>query len=185
MGYGEFVFSEQKGGLACCWSIKNPEVTEPVNQTFYLVKCHPGISWPFLARRQLVFTGGQSFWIDLLGWSNMAGKIILTFDQFDGCLVVKPLPSCFYDFPIWKETKLRQLTYSRNTSNIMHLMQNDSHMLLQYNTTQHNTTQYNTMQCNAMQYNTIQCNTVQHNTMQCNAILTIVLLTTPKKAILG
>ena len=38
MGYGEFVFSEQKGGLACCWSIKNPEVTETVNQTFYLVK---------------------------------------------------------------------------------------------------------------------------------------------------
>ena len=38
VGYGEFVFSEQKGGLACCWSIKNPEVTEPVNQTFYFVK---------------------------------------------------------------------------------------------------------------------------------------------------
>ena len=27
VGYGEFVFSEQKGGLACCWSLKNPEVT--------------------------------------------------------------------------------------------------------------------------------------------------------------
>jgi len=27
VGYGEFVFSEQKGGLACCWSIKNPEIT--------------------------------------------------------------------------------------------------------------------------------------------------------------
>ena len=35
MGYGEFVFSEQKGGLACCWSIKNPEVVElstPLNK---------------------------------------------------------------------------------------------------------------------------------------------------------
>lgn len=28
VGYGEFVFSEQKGGLACCWSIKNPEFPE-------------------------------------------------------------------------------------------------------------------------------------------------------------
>jgi len=28
VGYGEFVFSEQKGGLACCWSIKNPEYPE-------------------------------------------------------------------------------------------------------------------------------------------------------------
>ena len=31
MGYGEFVFSEQKGGLACCWSIKNPEVIQQNN----------------------------------------------------------------------------------------------------------------------------------------------------------
>ncbi|KAM7433227.1 WD repeat-containing protein 78 [Porites harrisoni] len=30
VGYGEFVFSEQKGGLACCWSIKNPEYPERV-----------------------------------------------------------------------------------------------------------------------------------------------------------
>ncbi|KAK2569811.1 Dynein axonemal intermediate chain 4 [Acropora cervicornis] len=28
VGYGEFVFSEQKGGLACCWSLKNPEYPE-------------------------------------------------------------------------------------------------------------------------------------------------------------
>ena len=26
VGYGEFTYSDQKGGLACCWSIKNPEV---------------------------------------------------------------------------------------------------------------------------------------------------------------
>lgn len=30
VGYGEFVFSEQKGGLACCWSIKNPEYPERI-----------------------------------------------------------------------------------------------------------------------------------------------------------
>ena len=27
VGYGHFGFKEQKRGLACCWSIKNPMVT--------------------------------------------------------------------------------------------------------------------------------------------------------------
>ena len=27
VGYGEFEFSNQTGGVACCWSLKNPEVT--------------------------------------------------------------------------------------------------------------------------------------------------------------
>ena len=26
VGYGQFEFTEQKGGLICCWSLKNPEV---------------------------------------------------------------------------------------------------------------------------------------------------------------
>lgn len=26
MGYGQFEFSKQKGGLCCCWSLKNVEV---------------------------------------------------------------------------------------------------------------------------------------------------------------
>ncbi|XP_033111453.1 WD repeat-containing protein 78-like [Anneissia japonica] len=26
-GYGQFGFSDQKGGLVCCWSLKNPEVS--------------------------------------------------------------------------------------------------------------------------------------------------------------
>ena len=26
VGYSQFGFTEQKGGLACCWSLKNPEV---------------------------------------------------------------------------------------------------------------------------------------------------------------
>ncbi|XP_048581208.1 dynein axonemal intermediate chain 4-like isoform X2 [Nematostella vectensis] len=30
VGYGEFSYSNQKGGLACCWSIKNPEYPERV-----------------------------------------------------------------------------------------------------------------------------------------------------------
>ncbi|XP_031569153.1 WD repeat-containing protein 78-like isoform X2 [Actinia tenebrosa] len=30
VGYGEFSYSGQKGGLACCWSIKNPEYPERV-----------------------------------------------------------------------------------------------------------------------------------------------------------
>ncbi|KAK3755597.1 hypothetical protein QZH41_017593, partial [Actinostola sp. cb2023] len=30
VGYGEFSYSDQKGGLACCWSIKNPEYPERV-----------------------------------------------------------------------------------------------------------------------------------------------------------
>ncbi|XP_072173395.1 dynein axonemal intermediate chain 4-like [Diadema setosum] len=29
-GYGQFGFTEQKGGLACCWSLKNPEYPERV-----------------------------------------------------------------------------------------------------------------------------------------------------------
>ena len=28
VGYGNFGFKEQKRGLACCWSIKNPMVTQ-------------------------------------------------------------------------------------------------------------------------------------------------------------
>jgi len=31
VGYGQFGFTEQnkpKGGLACCWNLKNPEVTK-------------------------------------------------------------------------------------------------------------------------------------------------------------
>ncbi|XP_022089217.1 WD repeat-containing protein 78-like [Acanthaster planci] len=30
VGYGQFGFTEQKGGLACCWSLKNPEFPERV-----------------------------------------------------------------------------------------------------------------------------------------------------------
>ncbi|XP_041475347.1 dynein intermediate chain 4, axonemal-like [Lytechinus variegatus] len=30
VGYGQFGFTEQKGGLACCWSLKNPEYPERV-----------------------------------------------------------------------------------------------------------------------------------------------------------
>ncbi|XP_028413051.1 WD repeat-containing protein 78-like isoform X2 [Dendronephthya gigantea] len=30
VGYGEFEFSNQKGGVACCWSLKNPEYPERV-----------------------------------------------------------------------------------------------------------------------------------------------------------
>ena len=56
MGYGEFVFSEQKGGLACCWSIKNPEVIKPTNMIlkyrysyFFFLKRNPisnhGLWW--------------------------------------------------------------------------------------------------------------------------------------------
>ncbi|XP_038068064.1 dynein intermediate chain 4, axonemal-like [Patiria miniata] len=30
IGYGQFGFTEQKGGLACCWSLKNPEFPERV-----------------------------------------------------------------------------------------------------------------------------------------------------------
>ncbi|XP_071952753.1 dynein axonemal intermediate chain 4-like isoform X2 [Antedon mediterranea] len=30
VGYGQFGFSEQKGGLVCCWSLKNPEYPERV-----------------------------------------------------------------------------------------------------------------------------------------------------------
>ena len=26
IGYGQFDYSKQKGGLVCCWSLKNPEV---------------------------------------------------------------------------------------------------------------------------------------------------------------
>ena len=26
VGYGQFEYSRQKGGLVCCWSLKNPEV---------------------------------------------------------------------------------------------------------------------------------------------------------------
>ena len=26
VGYGQFEFSDQKSGLVCCWSLKNPEV---------------------------------------------------------------------------------------------------------------------------------------------------------------
>ena len=32
VGYGQFGFTEQKGGLACCWSLKNPEVRENLQQ---------------------------------------------------------------------------------------------------------------------------------------------------------
>ena len=27
IGYGQFEYSKQKGGLVCCWSLKNPEVS--------------------------------------------------------------------------------------------------------------------------------------------------------------
>ncbi|XP_070563890.1 dynein axonemal intermediate chain 4-like isoform X1 [Ptychodera flava] len=33
VGYGQFGFSEQKGGVACCWSLKNPEYPERVFHT--------------------------------------------------------------------------------------------------------------------------------------------------------
>ncbi|XP_002733663.1 dynein axonemal intermediate chain 4-like [Saccoglossus kowalevskii] len=33
VGYGQFGFTEQKGGLACCWSLKNPEYPERVYHT--------------------------------------------------------------------------------------------------------------------------------------------------------
>jgi len=31
VGYGQFDFSNQKSGLICCWSIKNPEVCEKLD----------------------------------------------------------------------------------------------------------------------------------------------------------
>ncbi|XP_077981202.1 dynein axonemal intermediate chain 4-like [Glandiceps talaboti] len=33
VGYGQFGFTDQKGGLACCWSLKNPEFPERVFHT--------------------------------------------------------------------------------------------------------------------------------------------------------
>ena len=30
MGYGELSFGEQKGGMACCWSLKNPKYPERI-----------------------------------------------------------------------------------------------------------------------------------------------------------
>ena len=79
MGYGEFVFSEQKGGLACCWSIKNPEVTETVNQIFYLVKhrvCRSiqGFHYHFQQEGNWFSQVGKAFLSELVRWSDMAGK---------------------------------------------------------------------------------------------------------------
>ena len=78
MGYGEFVFSEQKGGLACCWSIKNPEVTDLVNQSFFLVNrdfinilCSWATSFHKLAKRfELVILFFLLFGILILGISR-------------------------------------------------------------------------------------------------------------------
>ncbi|XP_033637142.1 WD repeat-containing protein 78-like [Asterias rubens] len=38
VGYSQFGFTEQKGGLACCWSLKNPEYPERVFQ------CESGVT---------------------------------------------------------------------------------------------------------------------------------------------
>ncbi|PIK46217.1 putative WD repeat-containing protein 78 [Apostichopus japonicus] len=38
VGYGQFGFTEQKGGIVCCWSLKNPEYPERVFQ------CEAGVT---------------------------------------------------------------------------------------------------------------------------------------------
>jgi WD40 repeat protein len=39
VGYGQFQYMKQKGGLVCCWSIKNPEFPERLYQTASGVMC--------------------------------------------------------------------------------------------------------------------------------------------------
>lgn len=36
VGYCQFSYNEQKGGFACCWSIKNPEVRSRIIISFTL-----------------------------------------------------------------------------------------------------------------------------------------------------
>ena len=36
VAYGEFNFSNQKNGIACCWSLKNPEVNIGIKYFYYV-----------------------------------------------------------------------------------------------------------------------------------------------------
>ena len=73
MGYGEFVFSEQKGGLACCWSIKNPEVIKPTNMIlkyrysyYFFLKRNPisnhGLWWVISPLSDWTLVSDFRFW---------------------------------------------------------------------------------------------------------------------------
>ena len=102
MGYGEFVFSEQKGGLACCWSIKNPEVIKPTNMIlkyrysyYFFLKRNPisnhGLWWVISPLSDWTLVSDFRFWAqvadiwlsilksmaDFLFWTPVANFFIL------------------------------------------------------------------------------------------------------------
>lgn len=47
VGYGQFEFTGQKGGMVCCWSLKNPEVSTVFSYSVKNIEIE-GCTWLFL-----------------------------------------------------------------------------------------------------------------------------------------
>ena len=104
MGYGEFVFSEQKGGLACCWSIKNPEVIKPTKMIlkyrysyYFFLETKPNFkSWSLVGDFTIVRLD-TSVRFSILGTSGR--YLIVDFEKYGRFLILDTSGQFFYFGP--------------------------------------------------------------------------------------